>query len=357
MNEIVLNLHMHSIYSDGSGSHQEIAMDAIKAGLDAVIVTDHNILVQDFEGYIKKDDHQVLLLVGEEIHDQAREPQKNHLLVFNAEKELSTFAYDPQLLLDKVNEAGGLSFLAHPNDPALPIFGEDDISWVDWDIHGFTGIELWNGFSELKNVVKNKLQAIFFAFAPAYLAHGPLPSTIKKWDDLISSGLKVVAVGGSDAHALKSHMGPLRRTIFPYEYHFKAINTHLLSRDELSGDLKSDKKIIYDSLKAGHAFIGYDLAAPTTGFRFTAQTEKNDAIMGDEVYFSQGITFQIRVPGNAETHLLKDGRIIKVWENQQFCTHLTSEAGNYRVECYREYLGKNRAWIFSNPIYTKKDQG
>jgi len=53
MEEIIINLHMHTRYSDGSGSHQDIAEAALKCGLDAVIVTDHNVLPRDFEGYIK----------------------------------------------------------------------------------------------------------------------------------------------------------------------------------------------------------------------------------------------------------------------------------------------------------------
>src|SRR5688572_16609016 len=53
MHEIVVNLHMHTRYSDGSGTHKDIAQAAIQAGLDAVIVTDHNVLVQGLEGYYR----------------------------------------------------------------------------------------------------------------------------------------------------------------------------------------------------------------------------------------------------------------------------------------------------------------
>ena len=49
MQEIVVNLHMHTRYSDGSGSHKDIANAAIQTGLDAVIVTDHNVLVEGVE--------------------------------------------------------------------------------------------------------------------------------------------------------------------------------------------------------------------------------------------------------------------------------------------------------------------
>ncbi len=46
MEEIIVNLHMHTHYSDGTGSHMDIALAAIECGLDAVIVTDHNVLVE-----------------------------------------------------------------------------------------------------------------------------------------------------------------------------------------------------------------------------------------------------------------------------------------------------------------------
>jgi predicted metal-dependent phosphoesterase TrpH len=136
MHEIVLNLHMHTRYSDGHVSHDQVAAAALKAGIDAVIVTDHNVWVDGPEEYYRKEGRKVLLLVGEEVHDQGRDPQKNHLLVFGAERELATYAYDPQLLLDQANQAGGLAFLAHPADPAAPAIGETAITWVDWAAHG-----------------------------------------------------------------------------------------------------------------------------------------------------------------------------------------------------------------------------
>ncbi|NJD59199.1 MAG: hypothetical protein FIA98_07355, partial [Anaerolineae bacterium] len=161
MPEIILNLHMHTRYSDGSGTHAGIASDAMKAGIDALIVTDHNVWVNGLQGYIKEADRQVLVMVGEEIHDQARDPQKNHLLAFGVNRELATYAYDPQLLIDTIAKAGGLAFIAHPVDPAAPSVHQGDISWVDWNVHGFTGIELWNGFSEFKPRIKSFLHALY----------------------------------------------------------------------------------------------------------------------------------------------------------------------------------------------------
>lgn len=353
MEELKINLHMHTTYSDGRYTHAEIAEAAIQAGLDAVIVTDHNTWVNGPEGYYRSEDRRVLLLVGEEIHDQGRDPQKNHLLVFGAGRELATLAYEPQCLLDAVRQAGGLAFIAHPVDPAAPAVGETDISWVDWNLQGISGLELWNSMSEFKGHLKSYLHAIFYAFNPRMVATGPFPTALKKWDELLASGKRMVAIGGSDAHALSARMGPFRKTLFPYEFHFRCINTHLLVPQPLSGDVFEDRRLVLDALRQGHAFIGYDLPYPTTGFRFTAQGRDGVAQMGDEIICSSGVTLQVKLPLRTECRLLKDGRLLKDWRPRENQTYITKEPGIYRVEAYIRYLGARRGWIYSNPIYLK----
>lgn len=353
MYELVINLHMHTPYSDGHKSHKKIAQSAIESGLDALIVTDHNVWVNGPEGYYQDGEKKVLLLVGEEIHDQTRDPQKNHLLVFGAGRELATLAYDTQLLLDAVKQAGALAFIAHPVDPASPTFKEPNISWVDWDLEEFTGIELWNAMSEFKSLLRSKLHALFYAFNPTRIAHGPFKETLRIWDSQLATGRRVVAIGGSDAHAFPASLGPIHRTLFPYEFHFHAINTHLLTSEPLKGDEIEDRRIILDALRQGHAFIGYDLPAPSNGFRFTASGENGIVWMGEEISIARGITLQIKLPQRAECHLIKDGKVIKTWHNRETCTHITSVPGVYRVETYINYLGHHRGWIFSNPIYAR----
>jgi hypothetical protein len=361
MHEIVVNLHMHTRYSDGTGTHKDIAEAAIKTGLDVVIVTDHNVLVQGVEGYYKVGRSpstslrtgRVLLLIGQEVHDQDRDPQKNHLLVLNASRDVATLADDPQTLINRVAEAGGLSFIAHPRDPEAPAFHETDISWEAWDVHGYTGLELWNGLSELKTVLHSKLHGAFYAFFPQFIGYSPISETLQRWDDLLAEGRRVVAIGGSDAHALDMHMGPFHRTIFPYQFHFRTVNTHLFIPQPLTGDVPADKKMIYEALAGGHCFIGYDLPASTRGFTFKAKGLEQSAIMGDEISARRGVTLQAYLPQSAEIRLIKDGKMIAAWKDSQACAFSATQPGAYRVEVWRNYLGRKRGWIFSNPIYVR----
>lgn len=353
MQELITNLHIHSKYSDGSGTHAEIAAAALQAGLDVILTSDHNVLVREMEGYHINGSRRLLLLVGEEIHDRTRTDPKNHLLVFGAGRELSSFAADPQNLIRQVQQSGGICFIAHPFEDAMPAFHETNIDWVNWEVDGYTGIEIWNGLSELKTVAQDQLEAIFYAFFPQLIAHGPNLNALNKWDELLASGKKVTAVGGSDSHALKMHLGPIQRTIFPYEFHFQAVNTHILVPTPLSGDLLPDRRMVLSALRMGHAFVGYDLPAPTSGFRFTAQGKDQTAGIGDEIVVKDGITLNVRLPAPAECRLLHNGQVIKIIDRCDLFTHTVTQPGAYRVECYLPYMGVRRGWIFSNPIYVR----
>ncbi len=210
--------------------------------------------------------------------------------------------------------------------------------------------------SEFKSLLKSRWHAIYYAYNPERIAHGPFVETLQKWDELLSNGNKVVAIGGSDAHALQASMGPLKRTLFPYEFHFQAINTHLFLPQPLSGDVNEDRGAILDALAKGNAFVGYDLPADTRGFRFTAKGKEESAWMGDEIPVGTGITLQVRLPRRSECNLIKDGEIIQTWQSRETCTHITTQPGVYRIEAYIDYKGQQRGWIFSNPIYIRANK-
>jgi len=345
------NLHVHSPYSDGFGSHDQIALAAINAGLDFVVVTDHNIWVDGLDGYRYAGDRRVLLLTGEEIHDQTRQPQKNHLLTYETHQELAPLAPEPQRLIDAVNKVGGLSFLAHPFDPAAPIISELDLSWVDWEVHDYTGIEIWNFMSEMKSHIKSIPAAIFYAYNPTLSAEGPFPEVLERWDRILASGERVVAIGGADAHATPIRKGLLNRVILPYEWLFRAVNTHILTSEPLNGNVENDRRRLFHSLRRGRCFVGYDLPAPTRGFRFSAQGDGDRVIMGESISARYGVTLQVKLPSRAEIRLLRDGEQIRTWEDSEAAVCTVTEHGTYRVEAYLYFKGKKRGWIFSNPIF------
>jgi hypothetical protein len=263
-------------------------------------------------------------------------------------------ASDPQRLLDAVRQAGGLAFLAHPEDPAAPVFGEGDLSWVDWEVDGFTGLEIWNFMSEFKSRLTSLPRALYYAYNPAKVASSPFPDTLGRWDQLLASGKRVVAIGGADAHAMPVRRGPLQRVVFPYDFLYGAVNTHVLTAEPLIGEAESDRRRLFHSLGRGQCFVGYDLPASTRGFRFTAQGDQGRANMGETVKGRFGVTLQVRLPQRAGLRLIRHGQEVRAWEETEVAVLTVSQPGAYRVEAYIPFHGKLRTWILSNPIYVSR---
>ncbi len=347
--EVVGNPHVHTVYSDGKGLHREVATAAAEAGLDFVITTDHNVWVRSVEGYYDS----VLLLSGEEVHDVRRIPQASHLLIYGAEAEMVPYAADPQGLIDAVNQRGGLCFLAHPFEIGSPLSIDlAPIPWDDWEVEGFVGIELWNAMSEFKGLLWGLPAALFYAYVPDLAFRGPFRETLRRWDELLAAGKRVCVIGGSDAHGKTYRLGPLRRKVFPYADLFRRVNTHVLIERPFSGDLETDKRLLYDGLRAGRTWVGYDALASTKGFRFHARSGVNTATIGDELVRAAAVILEVETPARGDIRLVRNGRVVARTRGATL-RHTTAEAGVYRVEVWRTFRGRRRGWIFSSPIYVR----
>lgn len=358
MHEYVGNMHIHTPYSDGAEYHDFVVDAARRAKLDFIIVTDHNMLVQGIEGYYGDSDAgYVLLLTGEEVHDRTLQPQSNHCLVYNVPHEVSRYAHDPQGLIDHVRTNGGMTFLAHPTDVGVPWLpplhdGGMAIAWQSWNIHGFTGLEIWNYMSDFKQYLQLSPRGIYRFLNPDDAAVGPRPETLALWDQCLAAGQRVTGIGNSDAHGTLFRMGPFRYRVFPYDFLFGCVNTHLLTQAALTGNVGHDKLQLYQALQAGRAFISYDLIGDPHGFRFSAQGDDGNFEMGDMVPVRAGVTLQVLVPERARIKIIRHGEVVaQNDENTQALTYNARQPGAYRVEVWREYREKQRCWILSNPIY------
>lgn len=346
MHEYTANFHQHTTSSDGAATHKEVIQAGIRAGIDVMIFTDHNVYVPGREGW-----HQdTLALMGIEVHNVNDLPEHSHYLCLGVDRDLNHLVDQPQALIDAVNRHGGAGFIAHPFERPAHLFGEGEIPWRHWQVKGYTGLELWNYMSEFKSHLDSKPKAILAAFFPEYFITAPFPETLARWDALTGAGQRVVAIGNSDVHGLTYSMGPLSRTVFPYEYLFKAIRTHLLTEEPLSKDVERAKQQVLDALRRGHCFVANDLVGDSSGFRFAAI--EAEAIQGDEIEAGEVKELQAVTPLRAEIRLLKDGVVIAGERGQSLRFH-ASAPGVYRVECYRAHRGKWRGWIYSNPIYVR----
>ncbi len=345
--EYVGSIHLHTTSSDGAASHEEVCRFASQAGLDFLIVTDHNVLVDGKDGWYER----LLLLVGEEVHDPERVPEANHYLAFDIEQDVSTYASTPQAVIDAVNARGGFGFIAHPFEHSPPFTGEPEFDWVDWEVTGYAGLEIWNYMSEFKSHLHSLPRTLLLIYFPQIAISGPFPETLTKWDELLKER-KTVGIAGTDVHGNTYHLGPLSRAILPYDVCFKAARTHILTPQPFSRELEHDKKLVYQALKQGNCFAAYDAIGDASGFRFRAQASGEAAGMGEDISLGERVEFEISSPVPASLHLLRDGRVIER-KRGKVLRLVANEAGVYRAEAYRRHLLRNRGWVFTNPIYVR----
>ena len=173
------DLHTHSIYSDGDSWPSELMIEAANRGLDFLAITDHNGAIRA----TKPDDpgeRLPLLVPGIEVTTY-----RGHWNVWGVDGwfDFRTTGSDEMVTeMRRALAAGALLSINHPK-PWGP----------EWEYDGghdhVQAMEVWNGPFERLNL-----------FA------------IVEWEEQLMQGNRLVAVGGSDAHYLRSTRteGPIR---------------------------------------------------------------------------------------------------------------------------------------------------
>ncbi|MBU0558060.1 MAG: histidinol-phosphatase [Bacteroidetes bacterium] len=343
MFEYVGAVHIHSIYSDGSGRIDEIAQFANEVDLDFIIMTDHNTLRpldEGFEGWYGN----TFVLIGCEINDKENQ---NHYIALGIEKTFST-RLPAKEYVKKIKESGGIGFLAHPHESRTSMKEHPAYPWTEWDTSDFTGIEIWNHMSEWMEGLTEQNKYNYFVH-PLRSIVGPQEKTLRLWDDL-SLERKVVGIGGIDAHAHRVNLlGFFEVEVFPYKILFKSIRTHVLTEkkiDTAKTSKKNAKKLILNSLEKGQCFFSNYYRADAKGFRFFAQESKKVYQMGETIPFSNQIYLKVILPNISGTiRFIRNGELADTVENSG-AEFLVSQIGVYRIEVYLEGL----PWIYSNHI-------
>jgi hypothetical protein len=320
LHDLACVVHLHSTHSDGTGTVPQIIAAGQRAGVDAVLLTDHNTRA----GAVHEGWHgSVLLLVGEEVTPG----RSDHTLVFD-----------------------GLSFAAHPFSTGSQRFRRfgDGMPHTGLAAPGLTGIELWSFVTDTAERVRSVREGLLFAAAPLRVLDHPPPVNLLEWDRMCLSR-RVVALGGLDAHQIgvrfRGHV-PLR--LMGYARSFRQLRTHVLCSGPVSGSLGHDRSLVYEALGSGRCYIAVDALAPARGFSFWAS---DGAVIGDEASFA-GQTLFASAPRPAELRLVKEGAVLASVQGPSL-TWEAASPGVYRVEARLPYRGRARAWIVSNPIYLR----
>lgn len=192
-------LHIHTYYSDGTGSVSDVATAAREAGLSWIIITDHDTLEgRPLTGWYAG----VLVIVDHEVT-----PDRNHFLALNTNHVVDC-TQPPQDFVDEVYRSGGFGIIAHPDEQVQNPF-KRIYRWEDWTVDGprerdgrVVGLELWNAMSDWGEHV-NLRNLLLYLLVPRLGLSGPTPATLHWWDKLNMAGRRTFGVGGVDVHAFR----------------------------------------------------------------------------------------------------------------------------------------------------------
>jgi len=346
-------IHVHTTYSDGAGTVEEVAAAGNRVGMDFLISTDHNTLqpvIDRKEGWYD----QLLFLSGEEIGMKGE-----YALAMGISKTVMRNEREPQAVVDEVRQQGGMAFISHPLHPRS--------GWVNWGTTGLTGMEIIDGalFWQKASSLTLLWSLMTYPLNPSYallnLYQRP-QDVLKRWDEQTQTE-KMVGIYSADIH------GQFR---IRKRYHIKfpapervmpLASNHVLLPETFKRDLAQDKKMLYDALREGHLYIAMDLLGDPTGFLFQGTTGSGERVlMGDELTqhgpvtltASLGTRFQ---PEFYRIKLFKDG-ILVADSSTTPLVYEAKEEGVYRVEVEVHqpspfWINQTYTWIYSNPIYIR----
>ena len=381
-------LHAHAEDSAHTGGTlPEMLADAKKAGVHAVLLSDHFRPPADFiTGRWRGMKDGVLFIPGSETHG---------FLIHPAKSILGRMDLKGADFIDTVTADDGLIFLSHVEERR------------NHPVDGLTGLEITNRHWDAK---QDKASLLFLAMAltdPKQLAE--LQESVRQYPDEVlafqcdypkvylnkwDEGTKrkrLTGVAANDCHhnqiftvkmvdadtvlvgtnvdaddkmrrvsaALRPGIKEMtkgrkpgdilaRVDTDPYYRSFRNASTHVLAP-------RLDEASVRAALKAGHAYVAHEWMADATGFRFDALDAGGArvAVVGDEVKSAAGLKFAARLPLPAYVRLLRHGEEVATSTGKADFEYVVTEPGAYRLEAWLKLDGEYRPWIFANPIYVR----
>ena len=381
---------MHAHAEDSShtgGTLPEMLADAKKAGVNAILLTDHYRPPTDFiDGRWRGLREGVLFIPGSEVHGFLAYPEKSIL------DRMGLQGLD---FVNTVNVGEGMIFLSHIEERKKH------------SIEGLTGLEIYNRHWDAKRDLGSLLGLVAMLTDPKQVAslekalrlypdellafQCDYPSVyLDKWDEGTRTK-RLTGVAANDCHhnqillvkmvdadtvlvgtnvdkdeqmrKVTSTLRPgiremtkgrkpgdilARLDLDPYARSFRNCNTHVLAP-------KLDEQTIRAALKAGHAYVAHEWMGETTGFRFEAidAAGKPIGLMGDEVKLAKGLKLVTKLPLPARVRLLRHGKEVAQAEGKTDLEFEVKEPGVYRVEAWQQLDGDWRPWVYGNPVYVR----
>jgi hypothetical protein len=340
--------HIHSNRSDGTGTVDDIAAAASRAGLGFVVLTDHGDGTRPPEAPQYR--HGVLCLDAVELNAMA-----GHVVAVGLSRPAPyPIAGETDGVIEDIHRQGGWAVIAHPDSPRA------SLAWHDWSAP-YDGVEWLNADAEWRDesafTLAGALARSLFR-APesvAWLFQRPA-TTLARWD-AASRRRRVVGLAALDAHARlfgwregTGTDGGSRGFIAKptYEDMFRALSQAVVLDAPLSGEAAADAAHVEAALRTGRSFSIVRAMAWPASLEFSATVTGSVLQMGDTAPAGSPAVFQARVPEapGARVAILCNG--VEVTAGRGRVSYRTDAPTSCRVEVY--YPGRSTPWIVSNAI-------
>lgn len=358
-------IHAHSVYSDGGGTVPEIAEAASQAGIDFLILTDHNSSGARKDGFERRYDN-VDLFVEMEASTPA-----GHLLTFFShtparslpDAEVAELAY--KHFLGTATERDLFVVTAHPSNIKNP--------WNRFDRYS-EGIEVVNFDSSWQRQLSDSVISFFGTltvspfnpFLSALRFFQIYPKDLSSWDAMNAVTPGHFAILAHDTHS-KLKINHAWSLPWPsYEQTFKLASNVVFLKDAPETDFEKRKRQIYESIRDGRIALHFHSLFPFDGNSWSLNCGGTSYFPGDTNSTSnEACKFEVSTPLNFP---YKIG--LRLWKNgdltYETMTHnATSEIpfdgpGSYRLEVwahphtfFRLLLNSPVPYVLYNPIYAK----
>lgn len=342
-------IHVHSGRSDGSGSVSDIAKHAQQAGVDFVVITDHEAGAEARleAGYYGN----VLVLIAAEIST----PEGHFLYIPHPDSSFFEPKFVSEHLYDLKNNA--IIIGAHP------VLQKNRLT--EKAAKSIQGIETVNADYQWRTTSKlSLLQALvlypFVDYSMNLIPRYPNES-MRIWkEQQAENGENYVMVGSADAHA-RIEVTDSYFWEFPSYYKvFRMIQTKVMTEKPLSGDYLTDARLVYNAIKKGNSFVAFEGFGSTAGFFFTANGPDAEYGIGDQPELEHVTKFNIHVPleDNIRVYIKTPEKVVLVDEKPEV-EFMVQERGKYYVEVFqlRKSLTEKDLveipWIITNAIHVR----
>ena len=344
-------LHVHTSRSDGSGTVDEVAAAAARAGLQFVVLSDHGdgtrpALAPEYR-------HGVLCIDAVEVASSG-----GHILAIGLTKAAPyPLGGEPRDVIADIERLGGMSVVAHPTS------GKPELQWHQWDLP-FDGVEWLNADSEWRDEGVGSLARALLTYpwrrveTMAMLLDRP-SRVLEQWDRLLRRR-RVVALAGADAHASlgfseedNPYGGGSLIALPDYEPSFKTFSVTLPAA-RLARDATTDARTVIDELRSGRSYSSIDGLARPARVRFTGRSGTVLAQGGEELPLTGPVTLDVvtNAPADGRIHLLRDGRIVAQATGSVLHHQAPKQNAVYRAEVYLPgYEDRGVPWALTNPIF------